>query len=118
MVGLINTVYEILKPLGIPIKWQLRPDIGDHKFVVSFHFFGEGGLLYGDGDEEFEGGTCQIDIFSTTDYTQLTKQIKSLMKEHGFVPSGVQPDTIEDLGAMKLYHKILLFDYIESEVIQ
>ncbi|WP_461614371.1 hypothetical protein [Clostridium sp. Marseille-QA1073] len=113
---MINTVYEILKPLGIPIEWQTRPKIGDCGHAVSFHFFGEGGLLYGDGEEEYEGGTCQIDIFSTTDYTQLAKQIKKLMKERGFVSSGTQPDTIEDLGAMKLYHKILLFDYIESEV--
>lgn len=113
---MINTVYKTLRPLGIPVQWQLRPDIGDHKFVVSFHFFNEGGLLYGDGEEELEGGTCQIDIFSTTDYTKLAKQIKKLMKERGFVPDSMQSDTIEDLGASKLYHKILLFDYIESEV--
>jgi len=114
---MINTVYETLKPLGIPIEWQTRPKIGDCGHAVSFHFFDEGGLLYGDGEEELEGGTCQIDIFSTTDYTQLAKQIKKLMKAKGFVPDSMQADTIEDLGAMKLYHKVMTFSYIESEVI-
>lgn len=114
---MINTVYETLKFLGIPVQWQTRPKIGDCGHAVSFHFFNEGGLLYGDGEEEYEGGTCQIDIFATTDYTQLAKQIKKLMREKGFVPDSMQSDTIEDLGAMKLYHKVMNFNYIESEVI-
>ena len=39
---MINTVYNVLKSLNVPIQYILRPDIKSDKIGISYHFFNEG----------------------------------------------------------------------------
>ena len=113
---MIQAVYNILQPLDIPVQYILRPDIsGNTKIGVSYHFFNEGNELYGDGEGIAEGGVLQIDIFSTVDYSNVVSQIKGLMKTNKFRLADSR-DSDDSFNNLKYYHKILIFNYVESEV--
>lgn len=113
---MIDRVYEILRPLKLPIEWQTRPKFNNKSIVVSYHFFNESNLLYGDGDEIEQGGSLQVDVFSNIDYSTTERDVKQLLKENGFkFYSG--EDSIENIDNNTIiYHKTLIFNYIESEV--
>ena len=113
---MIQTVYNILKPLNIPILYILRPDIsGSSKVGISYHFFNESPILYGDGEGIEEGGSLQIDVFSTVDFTSVVKQVKDLMKANKFKFADSW-DSDDSLSNVKYYHKVLIFNYSEKEV--
>jgi hypothetical protein len=114
---MIQKVRDTLKPLKIPIKYIQRPDIsGSSKIGISYHFFGEGDELYGDGEGKETSGSVQIDVFSTTDYTNIVKQIKTLMKANKFRFAG-SDDSDDGMSSVQYYHKILIFNYTEREVL-
>lgn len=114
---MINKVYEILKPLKVPIKWQKRPSFDTTDTVMSYHFFNESELLRGDGLDTENGGALQIDIFSKKDYSSLAREVKALLKQNKFIFSEAT-DTLEELDKNTvIYHKVLTFKYIESEVL-
>lgn len=115
---MITRVYDILKPLKVPTKWQLRPQFDKNKMVISYHFFNEINLLNGDGEPAEEGGSLQLDIFSKTDYTSIVKKAKKLLREAGFLFQDANDDTEELDSNTVIYHKILIFNYIESEVMK
>ena len=113
---MIQKVYEILKPLNIPILYILRPEIsGTNKIGISYHFFSEGYNLHGDGEGIELGGSLQIDVFSTIDYTNIVTQIRNLMKQNKFRLSDMR-DSDDSFSNVKYYHKILIFNYSEGEV--
>lgn len=113
---MIKTVYNILKPLNIPISYILRPDIsGSSKIGISYHFFNESPDLYGDGEGKEEGGVLQIDIFSTVDFTNTANQVKALMKASKFRLADSR-DSDDSFSNVQYYHKILIFNYSEREV--
>lgn len=113
---MMQAVYDILQPLNIPVQYILRPDIsGSTKLGISYHFFNEGNELYGDGEGIAEGGSLQIDIFSTVDYSNVVSQIKGLMKANKFRLADSR-DSDDSFNNLKYYHKILIFNYVESEV--
>lgn len=114
---MIQKVYDILKPLNIPTKYILRPDMSSSKIGVSYHFFNENPNLYGDGEGKEEGGSLQIDIFSTIDYSSTVNRVKSLMKANKFRLADSW-DGDDSMSNVKYYHKILIFNYIEREVLE
>lgn len=106
----INLVHEILTPLNVPVLWQLRPQKPPG---ITYHFYNEQGELYGDGGEIAGSVACQIDIWSTVDYTNLKKQVKAAMKQCGFLFVDASDFFEEDA---KVYHCVLIFNYYyESE---
>lgn len=114
---MINTVYNILKPLNIPVQFMIRPTINSaNKIAICYHFFGEGWSLHGDGQGKEFSGSVQIDIFSIVDYSNIAKQVIQLMEENGFrlADSRDSEDSLDN--NTKYYQKILIFNYIESEV--
>lgn len=116
---MIQLVYRILEPLNLPLAWQLRPPIDSKQIVLSYHFFNESDFSYEDGNPTEDTGSLQVDIFSEIDYTGIMKQIKKLLREAGFIFSHSNPDTLEELDENTvLYHKVLIFNYIESEVLK
>lgn len=113
---MINRVYEALKPLQLPIKWQTRPEFNEKNIVLSYHFFSDSNLLYGDGEDIEQGASLQVDIFSIIDYSSTVKEVKRLLKTNGFKYS-TSEDSTEDIDSnTMIYHKVLIFNYIESEV--
>lgn len=114
---MIQKVYDILKPLKVPIQYILRPDIsGSSKIGISYHFFNESDNLYGDGEGMEFGGSLQIDIFSLVDYTDVIKQVKELMKSNRFRLVDMR-DSDDSFSNVQYYHKILIFNYSEREVL-
>lgn len=113
---MITTVYNILKPLSIPILYILRPDITNNKIGISYHFFGESYTSYGDGKGKEPGGTLQVDIFATDDYSGIAKQVITLLESNGFRLADSR-DTYDSLNTnIQYYQKTLIFNYVESEV--
>lgn len=108
--SLIKQVEEALTTLGLPVMWQFRP----REFPsLTYHFFNELPALHGDGEINNETVSCQVDIWSKGDYTDIKKQVKSAMKDAGFLFSRASDD-YED--AIKIYHCVLVFNfYYESE---
>ena len=114
---MIMTVYNLLKPLNLPVKFLQRPDFGGNSIAISYHFFNETDMQYGDGEPNKNGGSLQVDVFSQGgDYTQTVNDIKTILTTKGFLFS-YSNDDIENLGnSEQIYHKIIRFNYIESEV--
>lgn len=115
---MISTVYNILQPLNVPIKHILRPDISKNKIGISYHFFNEGYLTYGDGKGKDYGGSLQVDIFSTIDYSGIVKQVINLLETNKFRLTDGR-DSFDSLNNnIQYYQKTLVFNYIEREVLQ
>lgn len=114
---MIQKVYDVLKPLSVPVLYMLRPDIsGNSKIAISYHFFDEGYSQYGDGEGKEEGGSLQIDVFSTIDYTNIVNQVKDLMKTNKFRLAQCN-DSDDSFSNIKYYHKVMIFNYLEKEVL-
>lgn len=114
---MIQKVYDILKLLNIPVEYILRPDIsGSNQIGISYHFFNEGNVLYGDGDGVFEGGALQIDVFSKVEFSSVVNQIKSIMKANKFRLADAR-DSDDSFSNVRYLHKILIFNYSEEEVL-
>lgn len=114
---MIQKVYDILKPLNIPIQYILRPDIsGSNRIGISYHFFNEGYILYSDGKGKEVGGALQVDIFSTIDYSSTVKQVKGLLEAKKFRLADMR-DNDDSFNNIKYYHKILIFNFAEEEVL-
>ena len=60
----------------------------------------------------------QVDIFSTVDYSAIVQQIQELLEENNFrlADKRDSEDSFEE-GGIKYYQKILIFNYVESEVL-
>ena len=113
---MIQTVNNILKPLGVPTLFMLRPKIdATHKLGISYHFFNERNDLYGDGQGAEFGVVLQIDVFSLIDYSDIVEQIKVLMKTNKFRLADSR-DSEDGFSTTEYYHKILIFNYVEREV--
>lgn len=116
---MINTVYEILTSIDnpVPVFWNIRPELADNVTTsITYYFFSESNLIYGDGEGFEPIGSVQVSIFSTGDYTNTVNQVKQKMKEAGF--RYVDGWDSEDSLPEKYYQKILIFNYLESEVIR
>lgn len=113
---MIQRVKNILEPLNVPVLFVLRPEINSSKNTgISYHFFNEGYDIHGDGEGNEFGGSLQVDVFSTIDYTDIIEQIKILMKQNKFRLSDMR-DSDDSLNNIKYYHKIMIFNYSEREV--
>ncbi len=114
---MIDTVYNLLLPLGVPVKWNKAPDIKNIPTAISYHFFNEGNVLHGDGKGKAKGGSLQVDVFSKTDYTNIVNSVEATLTEAGFLFAGSN-DTTENLdNNTMLYHKVMIFNYLERMVL-
>lgn len=113
---MIEAIDKILKPLDIPVGWNIKPEIGKKRVSVVYHFFNQRPSLYGDGQGSDESGSVQVDVYSKCDYTAVVESIKTLMKDAGLKLA----DSRDSFDSLKhndpAYHKILIFNYLKSEV--
>lgn len=116
---MIQKVYDMLKPIGVPVRYILRPDIATEKNGISYHFFNEGYELYADGKGKELGGVLQVDVFSTVDYSGTVQQARALLEENKFrlVDMRDSEDSFDNVSNIKYYQKILIFNYVEREVL-
>lgn len=116
---MIQKVYDILNPIGVPVRYILRPDIATAKTGISYHFFNEGYELHGDGEGKELGGVLQVDVFSTVDYTSTVQQVRALLEQNKFKLADMRDseDSFDNVSNIKYYQKILIFNYNEREVL-
>ncbi|WP_314881351.1 hypothetical protein [Filifactor alocis] len=112
---MIKTVGKILKSTGYPVLWQKRPRISN-KPSLSYHFFSEQDEFYGNGKSLASGGALQVDIFSKSDYSDVVAKVKKVLTEKGFRFAEMHDEFEKLTDTEELYHKIMIFNYIESEV--
>lgn len=105
---MIDLVYNKLKELGYEVYWQIRPK---NFPSLTFSFISESGKDFADDKEITAAVVCQIDIWSKGDYTELSKKVKSKMREIEFYRSSEYDDFEEDT---KIYHKVLRFNYLKT----
>lgn len=113
---MVIIVSEILKQFKIPFNYIIRPEInGRSPTVISFHFFGKTWSYYGDGKgKEFEQ-SLQIDVFYLRDIKELENKIIEKFEDSRFKFTGAT-DTVETVSGNRMYHKVLAFNFLESEV--
>lgn len=100
-----NEVIEALKPLGIPIAFQTRPEHTD--LYITFFTYLEQGELFADDEEIETGYYIHLDLFGRKNLTEKAKEIKRLMREKGFTRTSNFDGTYEeDTG---LHHKVFRF---------
>lgn len=113
---MIQKVYDLLKPLGLPLKFSNMPEFDTKGIVISYHFFGQGFDTFGDGQGIVEGGSLQIDLYSKNDYSMVVEQIKSTLTSAGFCYADGRDD-VEELDAnTSIYRKILIFNYSKGRL--
>lgn len=115
---MIDTVNQILTSIDspVPVFWNVRPELSASvKTAITYYFFSESDSIHGDGVGQQPSGSVQISIFSTGDYSNTVKEVKRAMKSAKF--RLVDGWDSEESLPRKYYQKILIFNYIESEVI-
>lgn len=107
---MIMKVYNILKDLGVPVLWNIRPSTYPS---ITYFFYNEYGQEFGDGEEIATNYSLQIDVWSKEEYSSLVEQIKTKLKDNKFYR--VSTDDLYE-NDIKVYHKALRFNYLkESE---
>lgn len=109
-------VAEALSELNVPVKYIIRPAMENEQVGISFHFFSEHPSLYGDGNFREVEGMLQLDIFHKSNIGALPKEAIRLLKNIGYRWYDSTEDK-ETLAGVRLYHKIMQFSYLESEVV-
>lgn len=115
---MINKVFNILEKLELPLMWNDTPPFDDKGIVIDYHFFGEEDCLFGDGIALDVSGKLQVDIYSKADYSVPVNQVKTLLRDAGFLFEDGSDNTENLDNYTKLYHKVLIFNYSESEVMK
>ncbi len=108
---MINKVFNILKDLGVPVLWNVRPSTYPS---ITYFFYNEYGQEYGDGEEIGTNYSLQVDVWHKGDYSSLVEQIKIKLKENGFYRVSAD-DLYED--DIKVHHKALRFNYLKGSEI-
>lgn len=107
---LVDLVYNTLSPLKIPVMWEIRPEKPPG---ISYHFFNESGILFGDGETKRSIVSCQIDIwFRRKEDVNLKNKVKKTMKNAGFLEPNSY--TVYD-DKVNLYHTVMVFNYNYEE---
>ena len=112
---MIYKVHGILKSLGLPLDHNFRPDFDSKEMVISYHFFNEGGLKFGDGKITSFGGALQIDLFvkHSVNFIDVKKNIVRLLTNDCFILENIDTTTEVVDGIGKIDHIIFKFNYME-----
>ena len=107
---------EELKALfgdGINVKDEVIPIAhliyeGKSKRFITWTILDETPILSANDEQMYSVGSVDIDIFSNSNYLDIIKEIKILMKNNEWVWTGDSPEMYEtDTG---LYHKTCTFE--------
>lgn len=111
---MIEKIAELLNQLDIKAKYIIRPAI-QNGLAVSYHFYNDRYAYYGDGDGVDFIQALQVDIFYQRNLNGLDRQIINLFKKYN-IRFENSFDSFETLNNVRLYHKVLTFNFLESEV--
>lgn len=113
---MVTKVYNLLKQINVPLDYNFRPDFDNKNIILSYHFFNETGILYGDGDIVEFGGSIQIDLFvkHRTNFTSVKAQILDIMLNDNFRLANISIEAEDVDGLGKIDHLIFIFNYMEK----
>lgn len=114
---MIDIIYTALQPLNIPVKHVTRPALNAEGIAVSFHFYIERYAYYGDGEGVDFLRALQVDIFYKKDLNGLDRRIIEALKTKKIRFENAD-DSDDSIYGVRLYHKVLTFNFLESEVMQ
>lgn len=102
-------IFDALNSLNIDVAFEDYE--GSEDTYIRF-FFLPSVQFDSDDDEQYITHYVQVDLFTKWDYLQLTKDIKTAMKQANFKRNFEDQRYEKDT---KLFHKILRFYIIEEE---
>lgn len=102
-------IIETLKSLNIPVAFQIYK--GSNNVYITFFEYLQQGEDFSEDEEENIGHYIQLDLWSESDYTDLVKQVKSLMKDAGFKRTSENGLYESDTG---IHHYVIRFFYLEE----
>ncbi|MEQ8154498.1 MAG: hypothetical protein ABRQ25_06400 [Clostridiaceae bacterium] len=102
-------IMDTLKPTNVPISFHKYT--GKDDTYVTFYEYLEAGEEFEDDEESLTAHYLQVDVWSKTDYSNLVKQVKDLLKNLGFKRLS-EIDLYEE--DTQIYHKGLKFYYLEE----
>lgn len=106
--SLIDTIGNKLNELNYPTQWQLRPD----QFPsITYSIVAENDNYFTTDGKETEY-IVQVDVWSKDDYTNIVKNVIARMNEIDMYKDFAIDDYEDDT---QVYHKIIRFNYLESE---
>lgn len=103
-------IIDALEPLQVPVSFQKYS--GPENAYITFHEYFQSGEEYEEDAEAFTGHYLQVDIWSTSDYTALVDNVKTLLTGAGFKRLDEMDLYEKDTG---LYHKGIRFFYLEPK---
>lgn len=103
-------IIDTLKPIGVPVSFMNYNQTAD-TFIV-FMEYNQAPFLNADNAEKYTKHFFQIDVFSTGNYVELVKEVKTRMKQAGFGRM-YESETYEE--EMRRFRKIIRFSYISRE---
>lgn len=117
---MIVKVYDLLENVGVPIEFNVRPDMtDDNKIVISYHLFNERGYQFGDGKITKYGGNLQVDLFAKhrVDYRNAKKLISKILTKAGFnlMYINTTSEYVEGIGYID--HTVFTFSYLDKDKI-
>ena len=103
-------ILTALSSLSVPISFQKYEGTSDT--YITFHEYLQEGEEFDDDEETLTAHLIQVDIWSKTDYTGLSSQVKYLLGA-----AGLKRITEEDLYEpdTKIYHKGIRFFYLQEK---
>lgn len=99
-------IIETLKPTGVPVSFQVNK--GDDDTYITFFEYNQMGALFAEDEEEETRHSIQVDIWSATNYSELVKEVRELMKVAGFIRNS-EAEFYED--ETETFHKVFRFYY-------
>ena len=102
-------IMDTLAPLGVPVSF-MRYNQTASTYIV-FLEYNQTPMLNGDNEEMYTERFYQVDIFSESNFLQLTKDVKQRMKDAGFGRMFESETYDED---MNRYRKTLRFSYFNK----
>lgn len=104
-----SLIITALKPTNVPVSFQTYS--GSASTYITFFEVTQNPAVNADDTEIQTRFIYQIDVWSKSDYTNLTKQVKELLIAQGFRRSVEGPEDYEP--DIQLFHKPIRFIYIK-----
>ncbi len=105
-----DKVYRMLRDAtGLPVMFLQRPS----EFPsLTYHFYGMGGKLFGEGRAVRTGGTCQVDLWGKDGKNEdwADRIVAAILRTFG-----VNAEWTEDYEEQdKVYHTVITFEFVKE----
>ncbi len=102
--SLNSVIISTLSPTGVPVAFQVYR--GSATTYIRFFEIVDVPTVHAENEVKYSQKSIQVDVFSTGNYDALIEQVKTLMKDAGFLWKGSRELYENDTG---LYHYALTY---------